>query len=305
VSGERKPISWKWRAERGCAALCLGLSTALPAFADDFELPPLDFRAEASFAYDTNIARSRGAGNVLSDHIFNVNASTGFAYPLDQNLRLKVLGNAGYEAFSRYSRLSRFFLGAEGELQYRSSGEFSAPTLSLFGRAAVDFYDSTLRDGYRYNIEGRVLQPLTDVLDFFGALGYNMRDGKSKVFDLKDWSARVNFDYALAPKSTVYTGLEYRRGQSVSSALPELAFVDIAQAIVRDDAFDDVRGAYRLKAKTWIATVGCSYSLLEDQSLDFSLRFVQSTALDRPTFPGAGTIRYYDTQASVAYLIRF
>ena len=115
----------------------------------------------------------------------------------------------------------------------------------------------------------------------------------------------MNFDYALAPKSTLYTGLEYRRGQSVSSALPELAFVDIAQAIVRDDAFDDVRGAYRLKAKTWIATVGCSYSLLEDQSLDFSLRFVQSTALDRPTFPGAGTIRYYDTQASVAYLIRF
>jgi hypothetical protein len=115
----------------------------------------------------------------------------------------------------------------------------------------------------------------------------------------------VNLDYALAAKSTLYLGIEYRRGQSVSSALPELAFVDIAQAIVRDDAFDDGRGAYRLKAKTGIVTLGFSHGLKEDQSLDLSLRWVQSTALDKPTFPGAGTIRYYDTQVSVAYLLRF
>jgi len=234
-----------------------------------------------------------------------VNAAASFAHPLTENSRVKVVGTAGYEAFSRYSRLSRFFLSAEGELQYRPSAEFAAPTLSLFGRAAVDFYDSTLRDGYRYTLEGRVLQPLTDVVDLFGALGYNIRDGKSKVFDLQDWSARVNLDYALAAKSTLYLGLEYRRGQSVSSALPELAFVDIAQAIVRDDAFDDGRAAYRLKAKTGIVTLGFSHGLKEDQSLDLSLRWVQSTALDKPTFPGAGTIRYYDTQVSVAYLLRF
>ena len=297
-----------WQTKGVGAALCLGAALASPALCaadDEFQFPPLDFRVEASAMYDTNIARSRGAGNVLSDHIYNVNAAASFVHPLSENSRVRLVGTAGYEAFSRYSKLSRFFLSAEGELQYRPSGEFAAPTLSLFGRAAVDFYDSTLRDGYRYSIEGRVLQPLTDVVDFFGAVGYNIRDGKSKVFDLQDWSGRVNFDYALAAKSTLYLGLEYRRGQSVSSALPELAFVDIAQAIVRDDAFDDGRGAYRLKAKTGIVTLGFSHGLKEDQSLDVSLRYVQSTALDKPTFPGAGTIRYYDTQVSVAYLLRF
>jgi hypothetical protein len=296
-----------WLTKRVCAGLCLGASVASPALSadDEFQFPPLDYRVEASAAYDNNIARSRGAGNVLSDHIYNVNAAASFAHPLTENSRVRVVGTAGYEAFSRYSRLSRFFLSAEGELQYRPSGEFDAPTLSLFGRAAVDFYDSTLRDGYRYNIEGRVLQPVTDLVDFFGAIGYNIRDAKSKVFDLKDWSARANLDYALAQKSTLYVGVEYRYGQSASSALPELAFVDIAQAIVRDDAFDDGRGAYRLKARTWIATLGYSVGLREDQSLDFSLRWVQSTALDKPTFAGAGTVRYYDTQASVAYLLRF
>jgi hypothetical protein len=292
-------------AKGACAAFCLGTSASALCADDEFQFPALDYRVEASAAYDNNIARSRGAGNVLSDHIYNVNAAASFAHPLTEHSRVRVVGTAGYEAFSRYSRLSRFFLSAEGELQYRPSAEFAAPTLSLFGRAAVDFYDSTLRDGYRYSLEGRVLQPLTDVVDFFGALGYNIRDGKSKVFDLQDWSARANLDYALATKSTLYLGLEYRRGQSVSSALPELAFVDIAQAIVRDDAFDDGRGAYRLRAKTGIVTLGLSHGLKEDQSLDLSLRWIQSTALDKPTFPGAGTIRYYDTQVSVAYLLRF
>jgi len=283
----------------------LVVSPALSAADDEFEFPPLDYRVEASAAYDNNIARSRGPGNVLSDHIYNVNAAASFVQPLTENARVRAVGTAGYEAFSRYSRLSRFFLSAEGELQYRPSADFAAPTLSLFGRAAVDFYDSTLRDGYRYTLEGRVLQPLTDLVDLFAALGYNVRDGKSKVFDLQDWSARMNVDYAVAQKSTLYLGLEYRRGQSVSSALPELAFVDIAQAIVRDDAFDDGRGAYRLRAKTGIVTLGFSHALKEDHSLDLSLRWVQSTALDKPSFPGAGTIRYYDAQVSVAYLLRF
>ena len=305
---QRGRATREWLTKGGRVVLCLGASLTSPAFSaeeDEFELPPIDYRVEASATYDTNIARSRGAGNVLSDHIYNVNAAASFVHPLTTNTRVRVAGNAGYEGFSRYTRLSRFFLSAEGELQYRPSGEFAAPTFGLLGRAAVDFYDSTLRDGYRYNIEARVLQPLTDLVDVSGAVGYNIRDGKSKVFDLKDWSARVNFDYALAQRSTLYLGLEYRYGQSASSALPELAFVDIAQAIVRDDAFDDGRGAYRLKARTGIATLGFSHGLNEDQSLDFSLRWVQSTALDKPTFPGAGTIRYHDVQASAAYLIRF
>lgn len=269
------------------------------------EAEALDIRVEASVTYDSNIARSRGAGNVLSDVIYNVNAGKNFIFPLTENLRATVLGTAGYEGFHRYSGLSRFFLGVDGELQYRPSGEFAAPTFGLFGRAAVDYYDSVLRDGYRYTLGGRVLQPVTDKIDLFAALAYNRRDGKSRVFDNQDYSARLNLDYSLSGKGTLYMGAEYRRGQTVSSARPELAFVDVAEAIVADDAFNDGRAAYRLKAKTWIATLGYSHGLQEDQSLDFSVRWVQSTALSRPTFPGAGIVRYYDTQATVAYLIRF
>ena len=292
------------RAGGAIGVLWLGaLCVASGVHADE---EALDIRVEASVTVDNNVARSRGPGNRLSDVIYNVNAGKSYLIPLDDNSRISLLGTVGAEVFNRYSGLSRAFLGIQGEYQYRSSGAFDAPTFGIFGRAAADFYESNLRDGYRYSVGVRVLQPLTDRVDLFGALAHNVRDGKSKVFDNRDYSARLNLDYSVTTKGALYLTGEYRRGHAVSSARPELAFVDIAEAIVRDDAFTDTeRTAYRLKAKTGIATLGYSFGLQEDQSLDFSLRWVRSTAVSRPTFPGAETIRYYDTQATVAYLIRF
>ena len=265
----------------------------------------LDIRVEASVTADNNITRSRGEGNRLADVIYNVNAGKGYIIEIDTNSRLSLLGSAGVEAFDRYSGLSRFFLGVQGELQYRASGDFDAPTLGFFARAAADFYESNLRDGYRYSVGARILQPLTDRLDAFASVAYNLRDGKSAVFDNHDYSTRVQLDYAVGQRSALYLAGEYRYGQTVSTAQPELAFVDIAQAIVRDDAFTDGRAAYRLKARTWVGTLGYSHGLRTDQSLDFSLTWVRSTAISRATFIGAETVRYYATQANLAYLIRF
>jgi hypothetical protein len=292
-------------ARAAVAALWLGVWCAPAAVLAD-EGEALDIRVETSVTADNNVARSRGEGNRLSDVIYNVNVGKGHVIPLTDNTRISLLGTAGVEVFNRYSGLSRFFLGIQGEFQYRPSGEFDAPTFGIFGRAAADLYQSSLRDGYRYNVGARVLQPLTDRVDLFGSLAYNVRDGRSKVFDNKDYSGRLQLDYSLTQKGTLYLSGEYRRGETVSTARPELAFVDIAEAIVRDDAFTDTeRQAYRLRARTAIATLGYSLGLDEDQALDFSIRWIRSTALSRPSFPGAETIRYFDTQATVAYLIRF
>lgn len=285
------------------AALWLGVSCVPWAVLAD---EALDIRVEASVTADNNVARSRGEGNRLSDVIYNLSAGKSYVIPLTGNSRLSLLGSVGAEVFSRYSGLSRIFLGIQGEFQYRPSGEFGAPTFGVFGRSTADLYESSLRDGYRYTAGVRVLQPLTDRIDLFGALAYNVRDGRSKVFDNKDYSARLQLDYSVTQKSTLYLSAEYRRGHTVSTARPELPFVDIAEAIVRDDAFTDTeRTAYRVKARTAIAALGYSLGLQEDQALDFSVRWIRSTALSRPGVPGAETVRYSNTQASIAYLIRF
>lgn len=260
---------------------------------------------EAGVAADANVTRSRGADK-LSDRSLGLRVTKSHVIPNTYNTRLALSGFAGVDAFDRYRGLSNLSAGVQGEFQYRSSGKFAAPTFGVFARATVDAYDSYLRDGYRHSVGMRMLQPLTDRLDLFAAIAYNERDGRSKVFDGHDYSVQFNFDYAVSGKDTIYLGGEYRRGHATSTARPSLDYVDIAEAIVEDDAFPNSgRWAYRLKARTEIATLGYNLGLHDDHSLDFSVRWVRSTALERPTYPGADTVRYYDLQAGVSYLIRF
>jgi len=151
-----------------------------------------------------------------------------------------------------------------------------------------------------------VRKALTDKVHLFSALTRNARDGKSTVFDTKDYSARVNLDYSLSRSSTVYLGGEYRRGDVVSTARPALADIDIADAIVLDDVFTDTpRFSYRVKANTVLMTLGYNVALSEKHALDFSWRRVQSTPTRSPGFATPDSIRYVVNQLSVFYLFRF
>jgi len=277
----------------------LGGSGALHA--DD----SLGLRVEATATADNNVTRSKGADK-LSDKSLGVGVSKSFVVPVSEYTRLSVLGTVGLERFARYAGLSKAYAGVNGEFQIRPSRDFDAPTFGLFADGRREQYRSNLRDGYRYSAGARVLQPLSTQLDLFAAVAYNWRDGKSTVFDDKDYSIRVNLDYAAGGGGTLYGGGEFRRGDTVSTAKPALAYLDVANAIVRDDVFTDpARVSYRLRAKTIIATVGYNLPLKAGHSIDLSLRGVRSTALERPTIPGAGVIRYYDVQVGIAYLVGF
>jgi hypothetical protein len=284
-------------------ALCVAVfGVPAAALADEHTLGLL---VEAGVTTDDNVTRSRGDDR-LSDTSYDVRLTWTRAFPRSMHTRLLLSGIAGAERFSSYAGLSHAFVGVQGEFQYRESGAFLAPTFGIFGRAVAEAYDSRLRDGYRYSVGGRILQPLTDRLNLSVALAYNARDGRSRVFDGHDYAARANLDYAVSARSTLYLGGEYRRGHLVSTARPSLYYVDIAEASIQDDAFPDSgRLAYRVRARTGIATLGYNLGLSENQSLDFSLRSLRSTALENPGFPGAGTIRYQDTLGSIVYLVRF
>jgi hypothetical protein len=275
--------------------LC-GPSTALAA-------QLFDFRVEAAYTYDDNVTRSEGAGNVLSDRFFTVNFNAGKSFRLTDHTRLVAGLFLGGDVYDKYDGLSRYFGGIQGELQYRSSGEFDAATWGLFLKGSRDQYDSELRDGYRYIAGVRVLKPLSDRLDLFAALAYNKRDGKSTVFDTEDYSARVNLDYRLTRWSTAYLGADFRKGDAVSTARPSLALITIAEAVVVDDVFTDTqRLDYRFKAHGVITTLGYNLAFGERHSLDFSWRWAQVTATEDP---GSGKPEYKINQYSVAYLFRF
>ena len=262
--------------------------------------------ANVGFTADDNVTRARSGSDRLSDQAFTAELSKDLIVPVTERTRLAFLGFLGTERFMRHAGLSRYYYGAQGEYQFRTSGDLYAPTYAIFARASADEYESNLRDGYRYSLAVNMRKALTEKIQFFGALARNIRDGKSAVFDTKEYSARVNLDYSVGRNGTAYFGGEFRRGDVVSTARPVLIDIDIADAIVQDDVFTDTqRFAYRVKANTLIATLGYNLALDERHALDFSWRWVQSTPTASPGFATTETIRYVVNQVTVAYLFRF
>jgi hypothetical protein len=298
------------RRLRAAAIVALVGVSGSAAAADPSETPSL--RLEASYTWDNNVNRGTAA-DTLKDWTIGVRATATGALPVSTHTRALLQGFLGTERFHTWNGLSRNFIGAQADYQYRSAGEFGRATYGVFARAQAEDYDSRLRDGYRYALGVSVLKPWTDRIQLFAALTELITDASSTVFDTQSTSLRGNVDWSLNNWNVIYLGAEYRHGDSVSSVCRNCDLTrtaglvnTAAPNIVQDDAFDDtVRDAYKLKANTWVLSLGYNHALTSSQSLDLSWRRVLSKGLNPAAPATQSDINYYVTQYSVAYLARF
>jgi uncharacterized protein YhjY with autotransporter beta-barrel domain len=265
-------------------------------------MPPLGIRVNAGYTYDDNITRGRDEADKRSDQSYSADVSKGWFFPLTEHSRALLALSGGGEKFLTYAGLNRLFGTVIGELQYRPSGEFSAPTFAVFSRLTGEAYQSDLRDGNRLAVGVSVRQSLTDRISAFGALTHTERSARSMVFVGRENSARLNLDYSLASNSTFYVTGEVRRGDTVSTGRATLASLDIAKWIALDDAYTDGITAYRLEARTLLGTIGYNLPFGPRDSLDLSWRRAQATSVESSFY---GKSRYVTDQFSLVYLLSF
>ncbi len=256
----------------------------------------------AGITHDDNICRASDAPDKLSDNIYFLSANKSQMFPLTPHTGFKLTGFLDTEKYHTHAGLGHFSGGVQGDLLYRSSGEFGAPTYGAFVRIAGDQYESTLRSGSHGSAGLTFRKPLTDRIDLFAALAENMRRGKSDVFNTRDTSGRVNLDYALTTGQTLYLTGEYRKGDIVSSGQPSLSILDAATVFVRDDVFANFF-AYRMKGKTTLLTLGYNVALGPRDSVDLSWRRVQASPDFVPAY--AAPLQYTVNQMSASYLMSF
>ena len=266
---------------------------------------PLDIQVDAGFMMDDNVTRAKAGPDKLSDNIYSVNVSKSEVYTLSDNSRFVLSGALGGERFQNFNGLSRISAGLEGEYQYRGSSEFDAPTFGLFGKITAERYQSYLRNGYRTSLGVSVRQPLTDKISLFGALASNQRFGNSAVFNTSETALRLNADYALSDRETLYATGEFRFGDIVSTGQASLENVSVAKVFVQDDAYPGGQFfSYKLEGRTVLATIGYNLGLGPRDSLDFSWRHVRSTPSLRPAFVTSPN-SYIANQWAITYLVRF
>jgi len=261
---------------------------------------------DAGYAWDDNVSRGRVGSEIKGDSIFSIGLNSTRSFSLNANSRFVLTGLASGEKLDRYQGLGRFSAGAQGEVQYRTSGAFDAYTFAFVGRALYEQYESSLRDGARYFAGVNMRRSLTDRIDLFAEVGANARNGKSDVFRWRDWSAKVNLDWTPPNvKGVMYLTGEYRRGDTAATGVGSLENLAVAEVFAPDDAFGPGFFAYRFDARTLMGTVGFNHPLGPRDSVDLSWRRVEVTPQKRPSFDFDGPWRYIDNQYSIVYLMRF
>ena len=296
--------------------------TAQAANASGLVSNPLGIRMDIGYTYDDNVSRSNEAQ--LPDHIYSLHVSKGMLAPLSDHTRLALNGMLGGERYTTHRGLGRVSVGLDSELMYRASGQFGAPTWSLFARAFRDQYKSTLRDGSRFALGLSVRQPLTDRITLKGAVSRNVRNAEHAVFDTQDTGIRVNLDYSLTSSGTIYVSGEHRRGDIVFSMKSDMAVGEVRQL---DDVLAGVHTAgnpivgavhlvgggvsastgtqyfdYRMRGKTGLITLGYNHAFGSHSSIDLSWRRIESTP---DLQPGYTPPSYISNQISWAYLMIF
>jgi hypothetical protein len=260
-------------------------------------------QVDLGYTYDDNVTRGRTGDEILADQLLGLSVSAGGTSRINDNTRVVVTGTLNGEKFRTYNGLSNLSGGLQAELQYRQSAAFDAVTFGAFARGWLDNYVSHLRDGSHFALGVNAQGAVTDRIGIYGELAWNQREAQSDVWDLHYYSARLNVDYSLGRKGTVYISGEYRRGNTVSDGGPTLVNVSLAQVFVLDDAFPGKQlFAYRFDARTWVSTIGYNLPLGPSGSIDFSWRRAQGTPTERLDFDVQGSLRYIDNQYSLFFL---
>ena len=292
------------KAEAAPAPVPAALS---PSSAPGSARPMLDsVQVDVGYTYDDNVTRARADDEILGDQLLALNLTASRALRIDDHARFVLTGLLSGEKFIRYNGLSNVSGGLEAELQYRQSGAFDAITFAAFARGWLSSYVSHLRDGSHYSVGVSARGDLTDRIGVLAELARNQRRARSEAWDLADYSARLDLDYSLGERGTLYVSGEYRRGDTVSDGHATLVNVSLAQVFVLDDAFPDKQlFAYRSDARTWISTLGYNLPVGQRASIDISWRRAQSTPTGRLGFDAQSSLRYVDNQYSIAFLKRF
>ncbi len=289
----------------------LALASHTHAAADDAAAAPGVgagplWQLEAGITHDDNLTRGRVASEKRSDQAYAVQLRRDGAILLNPTTRMTLGASVGAETLAHHSRLGRVFGEGQIGVEYRASGEFSAPTFGLFARGSAQEYRSVLRRGYRYAVGASASAALTDRINAFGSLAYEGSHARSAVFSGRAGAARLNLDYALTDTGTLYFNGEYRRGDATATGLASLENIDIAKVFVDDDAFAaDAFRSYRFEAHTLIGALGYNHGFGPNASIDVSWRHARATPTATLPFATSVPNRYTANQLTLSVLWRF
>lgn len=245
--------------------------------------PVFRYSYDLSYVSDDNVRLAQNEDDIREDQILSATLRARGGRSLDSFSILNYGGSATYNKFNTFDTLDNYEIEANIRYRFALSSGFTAPIYTLGAKLGGMEFDTEMRDSTFVNLSADLNKWITNTINMTTGFRYNLREAKSEVFDTRDARIFINFDTNLSNSSLVYTTLSLITGDTVSSATPTLAIVNISDAIEPDDAFGGIETnqfAYRFKANTAVVTLGYNHVFTPSISMDLSARYVKSEAKD-------------------------
>lgn len=265
---------------RGTPWVVAGIAAGLLCESAVAAPPRLRVNGSGGVGFDSNIGASQANDEKEDSAFYSALLAADYVVPLSDQFALTLRGQLQGDAYDRFDELSNGRALGMLRLAWKPGADFFTPVLNGWASAARLEYGSEIRTGNEYRGGLYVLQQITTkIMSKVELKGFH-RESEGRVFDLSGQAASVSVNWMITPVVSSIVGFEYQTGDATSSAAPNARIARAAEEIEPDDAFGGIANnqfAYRIDARTRIATAGLNWRFAPDWAVDAQ---VQSISVD-------------------------
>jgi hypothetical protein len=257
------------------AALLLG--GALVAPAASASPPHLRFNGSLGVGYDSNIGASQDNDEKVDSAFYSALLAADYVVPIADRFSVTLRGQLQGDAYDKFDDLSNGRALALVRAAWKPGSALLVPVFSVWGSGARLEYGSDIRTGEEFRGGVFVTQQITTLISAKAELKGFHRRAEGRVFDISGQGAGLTLNWLITPVISTQAGFEYWTGDATSSAAPSARIARAADEIEPDDAFGGLEAnqfAYRLDARTRIATLGANWRIARDWALDAQLQSI-------------------------------
>jgi hypothetical protein len=262
--------------------------------------PRLRLNGSAGVGYDSNIGAAQNDDEKVDSAFYSALMAADCIVPVADRFSFTFRGQLQGDAYDKFDDLSNGRALGLVRAAWKPGSAFFTPVFSIWGSAARLEYGSEIRTGHEFRGGVFVTQQITTLISAKAEIKGFHRAAKGRVFDTSGQGAGLTFDWMITPVVSTQAGFEYWDGDATSSASPTARIARAAEEIEPDDAFGGIDAnqfAYRIDARTRIATLGANWRIARDWALDAQL---QSISVD-----GHFGNQYDRLIGTVGLLVRF
>lgn len=258
--------------------------------------PRLRINGSAGVGYDSNVGAAQANDDKFDSAFYSALVAADYVVPVGTKVSVTFRGQLQGDAYDRFDDLSNARALGLVRAAWKPNAGFFTPTFTGWTSIARLEYGSEIRTGSEYRGGAFVSQQLTTSISMrLEGKGFH-RKSDGRVFDMSGQSVATSLNWMMSPVVSALLGFEYQTGDAFSMSSADARIAGIADAIEPDDAFDD-RVAYRLDARTRVATAGVNWRFAPDWAVDAQ---IQSISVD-----GDGGNQYDRLIGVVGLLARF